>query len=142
MEICALSDPDSLERIIQLFSPFPEPLMIRAPEAGLIMARGRICGEGGLFNLGEILVSRCVLSIAGLTGVGYSLSSDLKNSERIAILDALARNPDYEEAVERELKALIKEREDMILSEEKEIKTTKVEFFTMVRGDNDADLRP
>jgi alpha-D-ribose 1-methylphosphonate 5-triphosphate synthase subunit PhnG len=70
-------------------------------------------------------------------GVGYSLFSDLRAAELLAILDSLGQNPLYSEKLEREIQLLKKEREDMILSEESETMGTLVDFFTMTRGDDD-----
>ena len=42
----------------------PEVQMIRGPETGLIMLRGRTGGGGAPFNLGEATVSRASVRIA------------------------------------------------------------------------------
>ncbi|MEM8885895.1 MAG: phosphonate C-P lyase system protein PhnG [Planctomycetota bacterium] len=53
---------------------------IRAPETGLVMARGRISGTGQPFNLGEVTVTRAVVEVAG----GSSSSSSRRRTARTA----------------------------------------------------------
>ena len=138
LEICSVAEPEALERIVAGLGPVSGHLMLRPPETGLLMARGRICGEGRLFNLGEILVSRCVLSIEGRVGVGYAISPDPRAAELSAILDSLGESPSHREKVEESLIELERLREEKILAEEKETMSTKVDFFTIARGDDDA----
>ena len=45
--------------------PLPGFRHLRRPEAGLLMLRGRIGGEGARFNLGEATVTRCLVVTDG-----------------------------------------------------------------------------
>ena len=115
----------------------PQVNVIRAPETGLIMLRGRTGGSGAPFNLGEATVSRASVSIdTGEVGHGYCLGRDTGKAELIAVIDALfQREPEnIEFAILRPLRdaawaADQKRRE--------ETAATKVEFFTLVRGEDE-----
>jgi alpha-D-ribose 1-methylphosphonate 5-triphosphate synthase subunit PhnG len=114
----------------------PDVQMIRGPETGLIMLRGRTGGGGAPFNMGEATVSRASVRIAtGEIGHGYCLGRDEEKARLIAVIDALfQREPDnIEFAILRPLRDIAfardKQRQD-------ETAATKVEFFTMVRGED------
>ena len=114
----------------------PEVSPIRGPETGLIMLRGRTGGGGAPFNLGEATVSRASVRIGtGEVGHGYCLGRDTDKARLIAIIDALfQREPDNVEfAILRPLNDTAywadKKRRD-------ETAATKVDFFTMVRGED------
>jgi alpha-D-ribose 1-methylphosphonate 5-triphosphate synthase subunit PhnG len=71
---------------------------LRAAEAGLVLVRARIAGDGERFNLGEATAARCVVRHrapqGAFAGVGYVLGRDLARAERIAKLDALLQRDD------------------------------------------------
>ena len=47
--------------------------LIRAPEIGMTLVRGRMGGNGAPFNVGEMSVTRCVVRLAdGRTGYSYA----------------------------------------------------------------------
>lgn len=111
---------------------------IRAPESGLLMARGRIGGDGAPFNVGEVTVSRAAIRLAsGETGFGYVLGRDREKARLIALCDALIQTESYRDSVESTVLAPIRCRQRA----ERELKAqqvaaTKVEFFTLVRGED------
>lgn len=114
----------------------PEVQPIRGPETGLIMLRGRTGGGGAPFNLGEATVSRASVRIdSGEVGHGYCLGRDTDKARLIAVIDALfQREPEnIEFAILRPLRdaarAADKQRRE-------ETAATRVEFFTMVRGED------
>ena len=114
----------------------PEVETIRPPETGLIMLRGRIGGGGAPFNVGEATVSRASVRIdSGEVGHGYCLGRDTDKAELIATIDALfQREPEnIEFAILRPL------RDAAYAADQKrreETAATKVDFFTMVRGED------
>lgn len=68
--------------------------ILRTPETGLVMLRGRIGGDGDRFNLGEATLTRCVVRLRGADGtpslgVGYRLGRDSERVRWIAQFDAL-----------------------------------------------------
>lgn len=114
----------------------PEYRLVRGPETGLVMIRGRAGGGGAPFNLGEATVTRATVRLAsGEVGHSYALGRDAEKAERAALLDALwQREPErIEAAVLRPL------REKSAMEDAKvrdETSATRVNFFTMVRGDD------
>ena len=109
---------------------------IRGPEIGLVMVRGRIGGGGDPFNLGEATVARASVRIdSGEVGHGYCLGRDTDKAELIAVIDALyqreADNVDF--AILRVLRDAEAMRDQ---KSAEEAAATKVEFFTLVRGED------
>jgi alpha-D-ribose 1-methylphosphonate 5-triphosphate synthase subunit PhnG len=114
----------------------PTHTRLRGPEVGLVMVRGRAGGGGAPFNLGEATVSRASVRIAtGQVGHGHNLGRDLAKAEVIAIIDALwQRDPDRVEAeIVAPLQVLAAAADQ---TRRDEAAATRVDFFTMVRGDN------
>ena len=113
----------------------PEFHALRGPETGLVMVRGRAGGGGAPFNLGEASVSRASVRLAsGEVGHGYCLGRDLEKARLIAVFDALfQREPERVEAeVLASLRAVVSHADQQ---KREEAAATKVDFFTMVRGD-------
>ncbi len=113
----------------------PEFRAVRGPETGLVMVRGRAGGGGAPFNLGEASVSRATVRLAsGEVGHGYCLGRDLEKARLIAVFDALfQREPERVEAdVLVPLRASASQNDQR---RREESAATKVDFFTMVRGD-------
>lgn len=115
--------------------PIPaHPVVVRAPECGMVMLRGRVGGTGDPFNLGEATVTRCALRVGDALGIGYVLGRDRAKAQLVALFDALlqdaARRPqllqhlvdplEHEQRAARELRS-------------REAAASRVEFFTMVR---------
>ena len=118
--------------------PLPDMEMLRPAEIGLVMVRGRAGGNGQRFNLGEMPVTRCsVKSAAGHVGHGYVQGRDKQHAELAAKLDAAlqeaGRRPALMEAVIEPLAAALVGEKKAI---EAKAAATKVDFFTMVRGES------
>lgn len=113
---------------------------LRHPDVGLVMVRGRAGGTGAVFNLGEMTVTRCALRLAdGTVGHGYAQGRDKRHAELAALIDALLQQDDNHDrvfdAVIAPLAALEQERRS---EASRKAAATKVDFFTMARGDNPA----
>lgn len=121
----------------------PQVDVLRGPETGLVMVRGRIGGGGAPFNLGETTVTRATVRVAsgasseGSVGHSYALGRDYEKARLAAIADALWQAPQSRAAVERDLLQKIAQRLDARATQRRrEAAATKVDFFTMVRGDD------
>jgi len=110
---------------------------LRDPENGLVMLRGRIGGDGAAFNLGEATVSRAAIRLAsGEGGFGYTLGRDREKAWMIALCDALVQSGAFASRVETEVIAPL--RVAMLARRTRkaaETAATKVDFYTMVRGE-------
>ena len=110
---------------------------LREPENGLVMLRGRIGGDGAPFNLGEATVSRAAVRLAtGEVGFGYTLGRDAQKARMIALCDAMVQSAEFSGAVEAKViaplrMALLAERD----RKAEETAATRVDFYTMVRGE-------
>ncbi|WP_068313189.1 phosphonate C-P lyase system protein PhnG [Polycladidibacter hongkongensis] len=118
--------------------PLPqEHTIIRQPEIGLVMVRGRAGGTGAPFNLCEATVTRCVVALPdGTTGFGQCLGRDKHKALLCAALDAYWQQEPLQEAIESEILAPLRNIETKRKEQTKaEVAATKVDFFTMVRGE-------
>ncbi|QRM33380.1 phosphonate C-P lyase system protein PhnG [Microvirga sp. VF16] len=113
---------------------------LRTPDVGLVMVRGRAGGTGNVFNLGEMTVTRASMRLEdGIVGHGYVQGRDKRQAELAAIVDALLQRPErYEEIMAKVIEPLRELAEARRLKQSHKAAATKVEFFTMVRGENPA----
>ena len=136
LDVLAAAPAKALAERWAAFGDQPAHQRIRGPETGLVMVRGRAGGGGAPFNLGEATVSRAsVRIVTGEVGHGYCLGRDLDKAEAIAVIDALRQREagKVDAEIIEPLEAL------MAAGDEKraeETAATRVDFFTMVRGDN------
>ena len=114
--------------------PHCEPL--RVAEHGLAMVRGRMGGTGRRFNLGEMTVSRCSVRIGTAIGHGYVAGRDRRKAELVAIFDALLQDERCRELLlEQLIRPLAAARAEKAALMARRAAATRVEFFTLVRGD-------
>ena len=117
--------------------PLPAHANLREPENGLVMLRGRVGGDGAPFNLGEATVSRAAVRLeSGEVGFGYALGRDGEKARLIALCDALAQSKDFANVIESDVVAPL--RENLLAARKQraaETAATKVDFYTMVRGE-------
>lgn len=138
MATLAVADAASVVRLVRELGPLPEAAMLRGPETGLVTVRGRIGGGGAPFNVGEATVTRASVRLpTGETGHAYALGRDHAKIRVAAILDALwqqpARRAEIEDKVLTPLRAAAAEAEARLRAE---TAATRVDFFTMVRGED------
>jgi alpha-D-ribose 1-methylphosphonate 5-triphosphate synthase subunit PhnG len=122
---------------LALREPLPDHVALRAPETGLVMVRGRIGGTGAPFNVGEMTVTRCSVRLAdGTIGHGYLAGRNGDHARLAAILDAMLQHPDHGLALfDRVIVPLEMRRDVRLRDRSAKSAATKVDFFTMVRGD-------
>jgi alpha-D-ribose 1-methylphosphonate 5-triphosphate synthase subunit PhnG len=119
----------------------PAFVWLRPPETGLAMVRGRVGGSGDAFNLGEATVTRATLRLrepAGHAPVGVAchLGRDRRRAELAALADALLQLPAQHARLYRGLiEPLATQLAEQRAARRQQAASTRVEFFTMVRGD-------
>lgn len=136
LDTLAAAPSRSLAELWDRWADKPAHTRLRGPEVGLVMVRGRAGGGGAPFNLGEATVSRAsVRIVTGEVGHGYNLGRDLAKAEIIAVIDALWQRDAarVEAEIIEPLRALAATADQ---KRRDESAATKVDFFTMVRGDN------
>lgn len=111
---------------------------LRGPETGLVTMRGRIGGGGSPFNVGEATVTRATVRLAtGEVGHAYALGRDREKARLSATIDALWQRPDVRGRVEAAIVApLAAALEAADVRRKAETAATRVDFFTMVRGED------
>lgn len=111
--------------------------VIRAPEIGMTLVRGRMGGEGAAFNVGEMSVTRCVVRLAdGRTGYSYLAGRDKVHAELAALADAHLQGSQPSPWLSDLISTLGGAQATRRAQKEADTAATKVEFFTLVRGEN------
>lgn len=139
MSVLAQADGKSLLSKWQSLELDPECHLLRGPEVGLISTRGRIGGGGDVFNFGEATVTRASVELIESGAVGHSviLGRAPEKAKLAAVIDALAQDETYKTRLKDELIfPLVKEQKQKDEKRAAETAATKVDFFTLVRGDD------
>ena len=137
MGLLAKSAPQQLAERLDRLGGLPAFTWLRPPESGGVMVRGRMGGTGAPFNLGEMTVTRCALRLdGGAVGYGYVQGRDKRHAERAALVDALMQTPRAREVQAEVLAPLETGRADTRKARAARAAATKVDFFTMVRGED------
>lgn len=110
--------------------------LVRAPEIGMTLVRGRMGGTGAAFNLGEMSVTRCVVRLGdGRTGYSYVAGRDKHHAELAALADAHLQGGD-QARWQRLIELLAAAQAARRAAQDAETASSKVEFFTLVRGED------
>ena len=134
MRLFALAPWTSLDEKTRDLTSIDHVLM-RGPEIGLVMLRGRMGATGNAFNVGETTVTRCTVKLAsGREGHAYVQGRNGEHAQRAALCDALFQ--EQPERLKPVLLALGAEIQSARLATSSKAAATKVDFFTMVRGDD------
>ncbi len=134
MSILAKAPP---ERLRDLFPELPQHDLVRAPETGAVMVRGRIGATGAAFNLGEMTVTRCSVRLhGGAVGHAWVQGRDRDHARRAAVLDALMQTDAADALRIRVIGTLAAEAGARQAARADRAEATRVEFFTLVRGED------
>lgn len=136
MALCAdATEGELAQALFDCGSPKAED--IRAAEIGLVMATGRIGGDGKPFNLGEVSVTRAAVRLGdGRTGFAYHLGRDRCRARYAAILDALWQGEADRAGVEASLAPVARRRAEEAEAEARRTAATRVDFLTLARGED------
>lgn len=137
MRVLAHSDATALEKAYEAFAYTAEWQFARRPETGLVMVRGCIGGGGAPFNLGEMSVTRAAVTLeTGETGHSYTQGRNQRKAAIAAFFDAVWQNDSLKQRVEDDVIAPLNATLVAATTKtKKQVAATKVDFFTMVRGD-------
>ena len=139
MSVLAKARADDVVAAWEGLDDRPHYRPLRGPETGLVMVQARAGGVGAKFNFGEMTVTRCSVELDdGTVGHAYVPGTDGGHAEAAAVLDALlqdaARRAALMEAVVSPLAAAHAERHR---ARAMKAAATRVDFFTLVRGDSE-----
>jgi alpha-D-ribose 1-methylphosphonate 5-triphosphate synthase subunit PhnG len=137
MSVLALASPQELEAHWAALSEPPRYTLLRRPETGLVMVRARTGGTGARFNLGEMTVTRCAVQLEdGPLGHAWIGGRDRRHAELAAIFDAMLQDPTRAAALTKSLvEPLAGARDARRRASVARAAASRVEFFTMVRGE-------
>ncbi|MFN3261532.1 MAG: phosphonate C-P lyase system protein PhnG [Pikeienuella sp.] len=138
LSLLAKAPAASLARLWAEAGPAPAHEVLRRPEIGAVMARGRAGGSGAAFNLGEITVTRAAVRLeTGEEGHGYVQGRDKAKALTAALIDALMQTGAAPRLRAALLDPLAAEMAAAAEARARKAAATKVEFFTMVRGESE-----
>ncbi|WP_323042341.1 phosphonate C-P lyase system protein PhnG [Gemmobacter sp.] len=124
-------------RLADLMPDLPRHQLLRAPEVGAVMLQGRTGGTGAPFNLGEMTVARCSVQLpCGTVGHACVQGRDLDHARRAALADALMQTDAAPGVAAAVLVPLQAEAAAARSARAAKAAGTRVEFFTMVRGED------
>jgi alpha-D-ribose 1-methylphosphonate 5-triphosphate synthase subunit PhnG len=140
MRTLAQASPDALDAAWRGWEPKPAVRLVRGPEAGLVMIRGRVNGAGQRFNLGEATVTRATVRLHGgplaadTVGTSYLLGTDLDRARHAAIFDGLLADPGQRPRVLAEvIGPLAADQAEADRVRHAEASSTQVDFFSVAR---------
>jgi alpha-D-ribose 1-methylphosphonate 5-triphosphate synthase subunit PhnG len=139
MRVCADASEAELETALARLGPLPSHRDLRAPQTGLVMLRGRVGGTGPAFNVGEAIVTRAAVQLAsGTMGFAYLLGRSQRKAQLAALVDAVGQDSAaHRERLNAALVAPVEARRARErASQRAETAATRVNFFTLVRGED------
>lgn len=137
LAILAHAPRELLERHAETLQPLHFEVL-RAPETGLAMLRGRIGNEGDRFNVGELTLTRAVVRHreegggAVAVGVGYALGRDPERVGWVARFDALLQQARWHDRLQAEvIGPLAAATARARAREQRETAASRVHFFNL-----------
>ncbi len=137
MGLLARAPEDAMMPLWDRVADRPSFKWLRSPEIGGVMVRGRAGAIGAPFNLGEMTVTRCSLALEdGTVGHGYVQGRSKPKAEAAALIDALMQTKAADRLTELVITPLKTQMQDTRKARAAKAAATKVEFFTLVRGED------
>lgn len=138
LSVLSHSSATALAQHWQALHLSPRFSLIRPAEIGLTRLMARMGASGKRFVMGDATVTRAVVQLEdGTLGYSYVLGRDKAHAERCALIDALLQQPQTHALLtEKVITPLAALREEQRQLRAREIASSKVDFFTLVRGDN------
>jgi alpha-D-ribose 1-methylphosphonate 5-triphosphate synthase subunit PhnG len=135
LSVLAKAPPGRVAALWEALGPVPAYSLLRRPETGLVMVKGRISGSGAPFCAGEMTTTRAAVRLeSGEMGIGYVGGRGTRHAEIAAAIDALGQRADWQDRLEAAIVAPLEAeaaaRRHAIAAR---AAATKVEFFTVAR---------
>jgi alpha-D-ribose 1-methylphosphonate 5-triphosphate synthase subunit PhnG len=133
MAVLARAKADRIAALLGRCGELPAHTVIRGPDCGLVMVRGRAGGGGSAFNLGEMTVTRCtVRTDAGFVGHAYVAGREQRRAELAALVDALMQDQHRAADIEARVVApLERQQAEHAAARAAKAAATRVQFFAM-----------
>src|SRR5471030_1457102 len=101
LSLLAKAPAERLEALWAEVGPVPAYTILRRPEIGLVMVKGRISGSGAPFAAGEMTVTRAAVRLeSGEIGHGYVGGRHPRQAEIVALVDALGQRADWQQTLD------------------------------------------
>lgn len=137
LSLLAKSSAADVARLWRSAALAPAHTTLRAPEIGAVMVRGRAGAVGAPFNLGEMTVTRASVQLDdGPVGHGYVQGRDKAHATHAALIDALMQTDAAQSVEDAILSPLRHAAKTQRAARAAKAAATKVDFFTMVRGED------
>jgi len=137
LSLLAKSPAADVARYWEALDMAPDHTVLRSPEIGGVMVRGRAGAVGAAFNLGEMTVTRASIKLSdGTVGHGYVQGRSKDHALQAALVDALMQTDAADKVAAGVLAPL---RADMTTRKNEraaKAAATKVDFFTVARGED------
>jgi alpha-D-ribose 1-methylphosphonate 5-triphosphate synthase subunit PhnG len=133
MAVLARAKAERIAALLDTCRDRPGHTVLRGPEGGLVMVRGRAGGGGAAFNLGEMTVTRCTVRTGnGLIGHAYIPGREGRHAELAALVDAMMQDADRCNEIEgRVIAPLHAEQTTRRDQRTAKAAATRVQFFAM-----------
>lgn len=137
MGVLARAKLADMEAACSELTSLPSFEWLRRPETGLVMVRARVGGTGAKFNFGEMSVTRCALRIpSGEIGYAYVKGRDARHAELAAVVDAMMQDASLRDTLQHAvIDPLHRLQTGQRALRERQAAATRVEFYTVARGD-------
>jgi len=136
MSVLARARANEISARLSTCPDLPSWHVLRGPESGLVMVRGRAGGGGAPFNLGEMTVTRCTVRTGsgtdGFTGHAYVAGRDARQAELAAAVDALLQDASWHAVLtDRVIEPLAAAQRARRANVAAKAAATKVQFFAL-----------
>lgn len=137
LSVLAKADADAVGALWAEMGLAPEHSVLRAPEIGAVMVRGRAGAVGAPFNMGEMTVTRASVRLAtGEVGHGYVQGRSKDHARTAALVDALMQTDQAGVVEAGVLTPLRDAASTRRATRAAKAAATKVDFFTIARGED------
>lgn len=116
----------------------PSYQVIRQPEIGLAQVRARMGSTGNPFNMGDVTITRAAIKLdTGEMGYSYLCGRNKPHAELAAVIDGMLQSGVHRQALMQQIiEPLVALKFERDQQRAKEVATSKVDFFTLVRGED------
>ena len=138
MSVLAHSQPAELAARLKALNITADYEAIRAAQTRLLQIEAPMGRTAERFLAGDATLTRAAVRLTdGTLGYSWVLGRDKQHAERCALIDAVMQQSRYFQNLSETLIApLDADRMARIAARQAEVNASRVDFFTMVRGDN------
>ncbi|WP_028025690.1 phosphonate C-P lyase system protein PhnG [Enterovibrio calviensis] len=138
MSVLARTDANALITRWENLALTAQYQLVRAPELGLAQVRAQMGGTGSAFNMGDVTITRAVVRLeSGELGYSYVTGRNKQHAELAAVVDAMMQTAAQDVLQDTLIMPLAVEKAEQEQLRAREVATSKVDFFTMVRGEDE-----